>query len=184
MSPKLKDHGSFSIPCYIEDFYMGRALCDSVASINLMPLSIVKWLGLNGMKLTMVTLQLAKKSLTYIKGKIKDVVVRMNKFSFPFNYNILDCEVDKDVPIILGQLLLTTSKTMIDVSRGEVTMRLNGDYITFSVIGYNSFKGAEERNTIVLFEDNHRDDFKDKDDRKTWVHKSVQNEVFAEPTMV
>ena len=37
---KRQDPGSFTIPCKIRDADMGKALCDSGASINLMPLSV------------------------------------------------------------------------------------------------------------------------------------------------
>ncbi|KAL5580208.1 hypothetical protein UlMin_012650 [Ulmus minor] len=43
---KLKDPGSFTIPCSIGNTYCGRALCDLGASINLMPMSIFKQLGI------------------------------------------------------------------------------------------------------------------------------------------
>ena len=43
---KLKDPGSFTIPCTIGNAIFERALCDLGASINLMPLSIFKRLGL------------------------------------------------------------------------------------------------------------------------------------------
>ncbi|KAJ9544781.1 hypothetical protein OSB04_024488 [Centaurea solstitialis] len=43
---KLKDPGSFTIPCSIGGKEVGHALCDLGASINLMPLSIFKKLGI------------------------------------------------------------------------------------------------------------------------------------------
>ena len=43
---KMQDLGSFTIPCKIGDADMGKALCDSESSINLMPLSIAKRLSL------------------------------------------------------------------------------------------------------------------------------------------
>ena len=43
---KLKDPGSFTILCTIGNAIFERALCDLGASINLMPLSIFKRLGL------------------------------------------------------------------------------------------------------------------------------------------
>lgn len=64
--------------CTIGDQFIGKALCDLGASINLMPLSIYKKLGLNEAKPTSVTLQLADRSLTYPKGIIKDVVTPPN----------------------------------------------------------------------------------------------------------
>ena len=39
---KMKDPGSFTIPCMIEGVEIQKALCDSGASINLMPLSVAK----------------------------------------------------------------------------------------------------------------------------------------------
>ncbi|KAL5579127.1 hypothetical protein UlMin_011569 [Ulmus minor] len=44
--PKLKDLGSFTIPCSIGNTYCDRALCDLGASINLMPMSVFKQLGI------------------------------------------------------------------------------------------------------------------------------------------
>ena len=43
---KMKDPGSFTIPCMIEGVEIQKALCDSGASINLMPLSVAKQLSL------------------------------------------------------------------------------------------------------------------------------------------
>ena len=37
---KRQDPGSFTITCKIEDADIGKALCDSKASINLIPLSV------------------------------------------------------------------------------------------------------------------------------------------------
>ena len=44
--PKLKDPGSFTIPCAIGNVVFERALCDLGASINLMSWSICKKLKL------------------------------------------------------------------------------------------------------------------------------------------
>ena len=53
---KLKDPGSFTIPYTIENTIFERALCDLGASINLIPLSIFKRLGLGEARPTTVTL--------------------------------------------------------------------------------------------------------------------------------
>lgn len=54
---KLKDLGSFTIPCTINDLKLKRALCDLGSSINLMPVSIFKKLGLGKDKLTNITVR-------------------------------------------------------------------------------------------------------------------------------
>ena len=56
---KLKDSGSFTLPCIIGDSFFDKVLCDLGASINLMPLSVYRKLGLGEMKQTTISLQLA-----------------------------------------------------------------------------------------------------------------------------
>ena len=71
--PKLKDPGSFTIPCAIRNAVFERALCDLGVSINLMPWSIFKKLKLGEAHPMIVTLQLANQSLTHPSGIIEDV---------------------------------------------------------------------------------------------------------------
>ncbi|KAJ9547944.1 LOW QUALITY PROTEIN: hypothetical protein OSB04_020487 [Centaurea solstitialis] len=116
---KLKDPGSFTIPCSIGGKEVGHALCDLGASINLMPLSIFKKLGIGEARPTTVTLQLADRSIAYPKGKIEDVLVKVDKFIFPADFVILDYEADRETPIILGRPFLATGRTLIDVQKGN-----------------------------------------------------------------
>ncbi|KAM6577617.1 hypothetical protein CsatB_029454 [Cannabis sativa] len=67
---KLKDLGSFTIPCFIGGTDVRRALCDLRASINLMSVSIFKQLGIGEARSTTVTLQLADRSMGHVEGKI------------------------------------------------------------------------------------------------------------------
>ena len=60
---KMKDPCSFTIPCTIGNYEFGRTLCDSGVSINLMPLSIIKRLGLGELTPTTMTLQMADRTM-------------------------------------------------------------------------------------------------------------------------
>ncbi|KAK4265062.1 hypothetical protein QN277_026164 [Acacia crassicarpa] len=91
---KLKDPSSFTIPCAIGPNYSGKTLCDLGASINLMPMSIFKQLAVGEARPTTVTLQLADCSIVLPEGKIKDVLVKVDKFIFPVDFIILDFEAD------------------------------------------------------------------------------------------
>ena len=112
---KLKDPGSFTIPCKIGNSIFERALCDLGASIKLMPLSIVRRLGLDEVRPTMVTLQLEDRSLKHPQGVIEDVLVKVDKFIIPTDFIVLDMEEDKEIPILLDRPFLATSRAMIDV---------------------------------------------------------------------
>ncbi|XP_038904260.1 uncharacterized protein LOC120090613 [Benincasa hispida] len=121
---KQKDPGSFIVSCSIGGLDVGHALCDLGANINLMPLSIFKKLGIGEAQPTSVMLQLVDRTITYPKGKIKDVLVKVEKFIFLVDFIILDYEADMDVPIILECPLLATGKVLIDVHKEELTMRM------------------------------------------------------------
>ena len=60
---KVQDPDSFTIPCTIEEYEFMKALCDSGASINTMPLSTVKRLSLGELTPTTMTLQMADRSM-------------------------------------------------------------------------------------------------------------------------
>ena len=119
---KLKDPGSFTIPCKIGNSIFERAICDFGASINLLPLSIFRRLGLGEARPTTVTLQLADRSLKHPRGVIDDVLVKVVKFIFPADFIVLDMEEDKEIPIILGRPFLVIGRVMIDVQKGELKL--------------------------------------------------------------
>ncbi|XP_062080310.1 uncharacterized protein LOC133785064 [Humulus lupulus] len=149
----MKDPGSFAIPCTIGNFYCGMALCDLGASINLMPMSIFKQLGIGEVRPTTVTLQLADRSLAHPDGKIEDVLVRVDKFIFPTDFIVLDYEADREVPIILGRPFLATGRTLIDVQKGELTMRVQDEKVTFNVFKAMRFPNGVEECSVVLVVD-------------------------------
>ncbi|KAI4384140.1 hypothetical protein MLD38_009904 [Melastoma candidum] len=107
LPPKLKDPGKFTIPCHIGTDFFGHALCDLGASINLMPFFGVQETEHRG--------------------------VKVDRFIFPADFVILDYEEDREVPIILGRPFLATGRTLIDVQKGELTMRVHDQEVTFNM---------------------------------------------------
>ena len=80
--PELKDPRSFTILCTIGSCNFGNVLCDLGSSINLIFFSVLQRLGWNEPTPTNVTLQLADKLITYPKGILEDVLVKVDKFIF------------------------------------------------------------------------------------------------------
>ena len=72
LPPKLKDPGKFTIPCSIGSIE-NKALCDLGASVNFMPYSLYKKLGLGEVKPTTVTLQLADRSVIFPRGVVENI---------------------------------------------------------------------------------------------------------------
>ena len=105
---KMKDPGSFTIPFSIGKYEFKKALCDSIASINLMPLSVVQRLNLRELTPTAITLQMADRSMAQPEGILEDVLVKVGKFIFLVDFVIMQMEEDTQVPLLLGRPFLET----------------------------------------------------------------------------
>ena len=79
---KMKDPDSFTIPCTIGKYEFKKALSDSSASINLMPLSVVQRLSLGELTPTAITLQMADGLMAQPEGVLEDVLVKVGKLIF------------------------------------------------------------------------------------------------------
>ena len=148
----MKDPGSFTIPCTIGGFKIKKALCDSGASINLMPLSVARKLSLGELTPTTVTLQMADRTMAKPGGVIEDVLVKVGKFVFPVDFIILDIEEDSQVPLLLGRPFLATGAALIDMQKGVLTLKVGEEATAFNLL--QSFKNLDtDREDYKLVDD-------------------------------
>lgn len=98
-----------------------------------MPLSVYKKLGLRDPISTNMRLVMADRSVKLPMGILYDVLVKVASFIFLTNIVILDCEVDFEVPIFLGQPFLTTGSVLINLRENELLFRLNDEVVQFDV---------------------------------------------------
>nr|GEZ33239.1 hypothetical protein [Tanacetum cinerariifolium] len=82
------------------------ALADLGASINLMLFSI---------------------------GIAKDVSFKVGVFHFPADFMVVDFEPDPRVPLILERYFLKTGRALINVHKGELTLRIRNEAITYNL---------------------------------------------------
>ncbi|XP_075096437.1 uncharacterized protein LOC142174526 [Nicotiana tabacum] len=129
MAPKFEDPGAFTIPCSIESADFATALWDLGASINLMPYSVFKTLGIGQQRATSMRLQMVDRTMKRLLSIIDDVPVRVDKFILHVDFVILDCEVDYEVPFILGRPLLATGKALDDMEAVELTFRVDATLV-------------------------------------------------------
>ncbi|GJY81189.1 reverse transcriptase domain-containing protein, partial [Tanacetum coccineum] len=107
-----------------------NALADSGASINLLPHSIYKQLGLGALKPTRMTLELANRFVTHPMGIAEDVVGTVDGFTFLADFVVVNFEPDSRVPIILGRPFLRTAKALIDLYEEKLTLRVEAGSTT------------------------------------------------------
>ncbi|XP_016173131.1 uncharacterized protein LOC107615593 [Arachis ipaensis] len=128
---KKKDPGSFHIPCAIGETKIDKGFCDLGASINVMPLSLMKKLQINELRSTDVIVQLADKTQKKAEGLIENVLVKVENYFLPTDFVVLDMEESYLHPIILGRPFLATGKSLIDVEQGKLILRIHDEQLTF-----------------------------------------------------
>ena len=133
---KYKDPGCPTISVNIGGTCVEKALLDLGASVNLLPFSMYKQLGLGELKPTTITLSLADRSIKIPKGTVEEVLIKVDKFYYPVDFVVLDTESiavgANHVPIILGRPFLATSNAIINcrnvvmqLTFGNMTLELN-----------------------------------------------------------
>ncbi|PHT24754.1 hypothetical protein CQW23_35573 [Capsicum baccatum] len=152
---KKADPRDLTIPCTIGSLDFAKALCDLGASINLMPLSIYKKLGLGDPTPTNMRLVMADKSVKRPVGILNDVLVKVSSFIFPADFVILDCKEDSEVPIILGRPFLATGSVLIDMKDNELLFRINGEVVRFDIC--KAMKQPSDMNELSVADVHHED---------------------------
>nr|GEY62084.1 reverse transcriptase domain-containing protein [Tanacetum cinerariifolium] len=146
----------FLIPCGFNEL-MCKALTDLGASINLMPLSIWKKLGLLKLISTRMTLELANRAICTPTGIARDVFILVGKFTFPVDFVIVEYESDPRVPLILGRPFLRTARALIDIHGEEMSLRDGDERLTLNMrhdtSSYLNQPQKESINLINVFND-------------------------------
>ena len=133
---KYKDPGCSTISINIGDTCVEKSLIDLGASVNLLPFSMYKQLGLGELKPTTITLSLTDRSIKIPKGIVEDVLIQVDKFYYPVDFDVLDTEPvavgANHVPIILRRPFLATSNAILNcwngvmqLTFGNMTLELN-----------------------------------------------------------
>nr|GEW59554.1 hypothetical protein [Tanacetum cinerariifolium] len=151
---KLGDPGKFLIPYGFSELKC-KALADLGASINLMPLSVWKKLGLPKLIPTRMTFELANRAICTPTGIARDVFVPVGKFTFPADFVIVNYESDHRVPLILGRRFLRTARALIDIHGKEMILRDGDERLTFNMkhdtSSYSNQPQRESVNLINMF---------------------------------
>ena len=146
---KYKDLGSPTISVNIGGTCIDKALLDLGASVNLLPYSVNKQLGLGELKATNITLSLADRSVKIPKGIVENVLVKVDKFYYPVDFVVLDTKPiasgPNHVPIILGRPFLATSNAIINCRNGVMQLTFGNMTLELNIFHLsNKHKLAED----------------------------------------
>ena len=133
-----KDPGYPTISINIRGTSVEKALLDLGASVNRLPYSMYKQLGLGELKPTSITLSLVDRSIKIPKGTMEDVLIQVDKFYYPVDFVVLDTEPATAganyVPIILGRPFLATFNAIINLRNGVMQLTFENMTLELNIL--------------------------------------------------
>nr|GFA79662.1 reverse transcriptase domain-containing protein [Tanacetum cinerariifolium] len=114
---------------------------------------VVKKLRLPTLNDIKMVIELADRTISKPTGVAENVFVKVGKFYFPADFIILDFVADPRVPLILGRPFLSTAHALIDVYKGEITLRHDDQSLTLKYgdtpsISYNNLESLNKVDLI------------------------------------
>nr|GFA38580.1 DNA-directed DNA polymerase [Tanacetum cinerariifolium] len=80
-----------------------------------------------------MTLELADRLISHPVGVAEDVYVKVGTFHFSVDLVVIDFDADPRVPLTLERSFLKTRRALIEVFKGELTLRVGKEAITFNL---------------------------------------------------
>jgi len=133
LSVKRGDPGRPVILISISMLDFPEALCDFSSSVNIMHRALYEKFFTNPLSDKTMCLQLADRTLSFPKGILKNICVRVGSLYVPANFVVIETGVDERSPIILGRPFLNTSGAVIYPSAAKINFNIKGRNETFSV---------------------------------------------------
>jgi hypothetical protein len=134
---KMGDPGVTTISCLIGTQKFDQAHCELEASVSIMPKVIYDQLNHDSLVPTSMHLQLADQSIWHLVGIAEDIPMRIRNFFVPMDFMVLEMDVCRQTPFILGRPFLSTAGATIDVAAGIIKLNIRGkeDTFTFKPMG-------------------------------------------------
>ncbi|XP_023749955.1 uncharacterized protein LOC111898258 [Lactuca sativa] len=130
---KMGDPRCLTLPCEFGNNLKTYSLADFWDNINLMPYSFYQTLNIPKLKATRMKIHMVNHSMTYPRGIVEDILVKIRKIVFPIDFFIMGMKEDNNVPIIFGRPLLNTARALVDIRESKLTLRVGNDESTFGV---------------------------------------------------
>ena len=99
---------------------------------------------------TTITLMMADRSMAQPEGILEDVLVKVGKFVFLVDFFVMKMEEDTQVPLLLGRPFLATGATLIDVQKGELTLRVRDEAVQFNINRSLEHPNVESDNCMAV----------------------------------
>jgi hypothetical protein len=132
-TPEYRYPGSFSIPCTIGKESIKNARCDLGVSVNLMPLSLFKKIGVGKLEPAEHTLVLFDHSTVDPAGYVSNLPVKIGGTIIPVDFMVVNAKEDPQFPILFGFPFLVVSGAFIDALNGRIVFHMNNERMEFEL---------------------------------------------------
>jgi len=109
-----------------------EALCDFGSSVNIMPMVLYEKFFTHPLLEIVMCLQLADRTLSFSKGILKNLYVRVGTLYAPADFVVIETSTDERAPIILERPFLNTSGAIIYASATKISFYIKRKKKTFS----------------------------------------------------
>jgi len=109
-----------------------EALRDFGSSVNIMLRVLYEKFFTHPFLETTMCLQLADQTLSFPKGILKNLCVRVGTLYAPADFVVIEIGTNERAPIILGKPFLDTSRAVIYASAAKISFYIKGRKETFS----------------------------------------------------
>ncbi|GKD55631.1 hypothetical protein Tco_1289018 [Tanacetum coccineum] len=130
--PKKPNPRSLTIPCSVDIFSI-NAIADLGANVNITSESMLDELSLANPKHANIIVEMADKTRCVSQGIVENVLVKIDKFSFTFDFVIIDIKELNSKTIILGRPFLSNIRAEINIYTREVSLGIKEDRVKIKI---------------------------------------------------
>ena len=130
---KKSDPGKFAITCVVKGIEFPHALCDTGASISILPKVMADQLGLK--------IEPSSESFTFVDlserssgGIIRDLEVQIGNALVPVDFHVLDIKLNWNSSLLLGRAFLATVGAVCDMNTNKMCLTLIDPNIHYDLV--------------------------------------------------
>ena len=130
---KKSGHGQFTVPCTVKGIEFPHALCNTGASVIILPRIMADHLGLQ--------VEPSNELFTFLdcsqrnsEGIVRDLEVQIGNALVPVDFHILDIKLDWNSSLLLGKAFLSTVGAVCNMQTNQLFLELIDPHVYYDPI--------------------------------------------------
>ncbi|KAF3509458.1 hypothetical protein F2Q69_00006604 [Brassica cretica] len=130
---KKSDHGKFAIPCMVKGIKFPHALCDTGASVSILPRVMADHLRLK--------VEPSKESFIFVDcsqrssgGIVRDLEVQISNSLVLVNFHVLDIKLNRNSSLLLGRAFLSIVGAVCNMQTNRLCLALIDPHVHYDPI--------------------------------------------------